>query len=485
MITLLGFAPDADPTTPGVFVDCSNIVPTDTGFAAARSAVAVGVDALLAPSRGAVVVNKLDGTRRVFAGTQTRLYELASTAWVERSKAGGYTGSIESRWSFAQFGDTTIASNLADAMQASTTGAFADIAGAPRAKIVVSASNNFVIAFNTNEGLYGPSPDRWWCCAQNDQTNWTPSVATGATTGRLVAVGGPINAARTLGDYVVAYKGRGIFLGSFVGSPVQWQWNQIPGADAGAVGPEAVCDVGVAHFIVGEDDFWMFDGTRPVPVGTDAVRKWFALDCSGTFRYRTKVSFDRQQGLVYIDYPSKGSTGACDSRLVFYAGKKPSWGRANTVSQAPLNFIAPGVTIDGLDAYASTIDGLPDVPPDSPYWLAGGRMAAYFDASNTLVSNSGVAGVSSFTTGDLGEDDAVTMLDEVRLRFTKRPASAVATGFFKFNEGDDLQPGATCSINDGKFDLMQSGRWHRVRFDMVGDHTETAMKAKPVFVGGR
>jgi hypothetical protein len=68
----------------------------------------------------------------------------------------------------------------------------------------------------------------------------------------------------TLGDYVVAYKQRAIFVGVFVGTPVVWQWNLIPGGEAGAVGQEAVCDIGGAHFIVSNDNFWLFDGTRPV-----------------------------------------------------------------------------------------------------------------------------------------------------------------------------------------------------------------------------
>lgn len=484
MIPLAGFAPDIDPTTPGIFTDCVNIVPSEAGFAGALSPAPVGAAALAAPCVGAAAVSKLDATRRVIAGTQTALYELVSGAWAERSKPGGYVGSTESRWSICQFGDTTIASNLVDPMQSSSTGNFDDVPNAPKAKIVVSASNNFVLAFNTNEGTYGASPDRWWNCAQNDQTSWAPNVSTLANTGRLVAVSGPINAALPLGDYVIAYKGKAIFLGTFVGSPVVWQWNLVPGSEAGAVGPEAVCDIGIAHFAVGEDGFWVFDGTRPTPVGQEVVRKWFNRNCSSLYRYKTKASFDKQLDLVYIDYPSLNSQGECDARLAFHVGKK-QWGRVAVTCQAPLNFVSPGVTIDGLDAYAASIDGLPNIPVDSPYWQAGGRMSAYFDATNLLVSSSGNTGASSIVTGDLGDDDVVSMLDVVRVRFTKRPETATATGLFKFNEGDELTAGATGPMNDGKFDLRQSGRFHRVRLDFTGSHSETAIGAKPRMVGQR
>jgi hypothetical protein len=483
MTPIEGFSPDSDRTSPGILTDCSNCIPYEAGFKGAPTAVATTAAALAAECRGAVVSTKLDGTRRIFAGTQTKLYELNGTSWTDRS-AGSYTGSSESRWSFCQFGDTTVASNLTDAMQSSASGAFAAIAGAPKAKVVVSASNNFVLAFNTNDATYGASQDRWWCCAQSDQTNWTPAVSTLATTGRLVAVEGAVQAGLTLGDYVVAYKQRAIFVGVFVGSPVVWQWNLIPGGEAGAVGQEAVCDIGGAHFIVSNDNFWLFDGTRPVPIGTGVVRQWFLDNSNPVYRYRTKAIYDKQNNLVRINYPSLNSTGTCDATLVYHVLKK-QWGRNDVTVEAPLNYISPGVTIDGMDGYASTIDTLPNIPVDSQYWLSGGQVPAYFNSSHQLVTLNGATASSSFTTGDMGDDDAVTMIDRARIRFQSSPTTASATGFYKMNEGDSLTTGPTNSVNDGKFDLRQSGRFHRVRFDFTGDHKEYAFDAKPIKVGMR
>lgn len=483
MTPIAGFAPDADRTTPGIFTDCSNVVPYEGGFRGATTPVATAAAALADEVRGSVVATKLDGSRRIFAGTQTKLYELTAATWTDQS-AGSYTGSSESRWSFCQFGDTTVATNLSDDMQSSASGAFAAIASAPKAKIVVSASNNFVLAFNTNDGTYGQSPDRWWCCAQSDQTDWTPAVSTLANTGRLVAVEGAIQAALPLGDYVVAYKARGIFVGSFAGSPVVWQWNLVPGGEVGAVGMEAVCDIGGAHFIVSNDNFWLFDGTRPTPIGTGVVRQWFLDNSSPIYRYRTKVIYDKQHGLVRVFFASLNSTGACDMTLVYHVVKK-QWGRNDLSIEAPLNYIAPAITIDGLDAYASTIDTLPNIPLDSQFWLSGGQVPAYFNSAHQLVSLSGGTAASSFTTGDMGDDDAVTMLERARIRFERSPTTATATGFYKMNEGDALIAGPTNAINDGKFDLRQSGRFHRIRFDFTGDHKEYAFDAKPIPVGRR
>jgi hypothetical protein len=480
MTPLIGFAPDADPTTPGIFTDCAHVIPYEAGFAGAPTPVAVNAPALSSEARGAAVATKLDGTRRIFAGTQTGLFELVSGAWTSR---GTYTGSTESRWSFAQFGDTTIASNLADAMQSSSTGSFAAIATAPKAKVVVSANNNFVLAFNTNDGTYGASPDRWWCCAQNNQTDWTPNVSTQATTGRLIGVEGAIQAAKPLGDYVVAYKQRGVFLGQYAGPPVVWQWALVPGGECGAVGPEAVCDIGGAHFIVGDDNFWLFDGTRPIPIGTGVVRKWFLDNSNPLYRYKTQASYDKQRGIVRVAFPSTAST-ALDSGLIYHVGTK-RWGVDDVAIQAQINFITPSLTIDGLASYGATIDTLPNIPLDSQYWLSGGQVGAFFNTANRLVALTGATADSSFTTGDLGDDDAVAMLERFRVRFLSRPTTATATGFYKMNEGDPLTAGPTNAINDGKFDLRQSGRFHRVRVDMTGDHRMSAYQGRPISAGQR
>ena len=151
MTPLMGFAPDVESTTPGVLVDCAQLIPFESGMEAAPGlTVPTGVGALAAECRGAAVITKLDGTRRVMAGTATALYELVSTTWTDRS-AATYTGSGDTRWSFTQFGDATIAANRTDTIQRTTSGSFAAISGAPKAKIVFTVGS-FVMALNVNDG---------------------------------------------------------------------------------------------------------------------------------------------------------------------------------------------------------------------------------------------------------------------------------------------------------------------------------------------
>jgi hypothetical protein len=305
-------------------------------MAGGPSAVAPsGVPALAAACQGAAVITKLDGTRRLFAGTQTAIYELIGTSWTDQTRVSAYTGGVESAWSIAQFGDATIMANRADAMQRSVTGAFADIATAPKAAIVFSVGA-FVMAMNVNDGA--EKADGWHCCAANNDTLWTTSIATQATSGRLVSSPGPITAGGRMGDMAIAYKKNAIYVGQYVGSPVVWDFAQVPGGSAGCVGLRAWCDLDGMHFLVGDDNFWTFDGGRPTPLADGVLRNWFATNCSAQYKYKTQCAYDKTSGLVWVMYPStNGST--LDSALVYHVQSK-RWGRANIAVQCSLEYVA-------------------------------------------------------------------------------------------------------------------------------------------------
>jgi hypothetical protein len=77
------------------------------------------------------------------------------------------------------------------------------------------------------------------------------------------------------------------------------------------------------------------------------------------------------------------------------------------------------------------------------------------------------------------------MIDRFRVRFQQSPTSATATGYHKMNEGDALIAGPSNAINDGKFDIRQSGRFHRFSVSMTGNLKISGYDAKFVRVGER
>lgn len=481
MIPIIGFAPDADPATPGLLTDCENLVPYLNGMQAAPTPTTpASTPALASACQGAAVVSKLDNTRRIIAGAQTKIYELSAGAWSDVSRVAVYNGGAESRWSITQFGDATIMANRADVIQRSTSGAFADIATAPKAAIVFSVGSQ-VMALNTNDGA--EKPDGWHCSALFDDTSWTPAISTQANSGRLVSTAGPITAGAKLGEYAVAYKNRSMYLGQYVGSPVVWDWAQVPGGNAGCVGKDALCDVNGIHFFVGEDNFWLFDGTRPQPIGDGAVRFWFLENSNPAYRYKTICTFDRITNLVWVFYCGSGSTVPNHALVYHVLAKK--WGRSNQTIEAALDYVSAGVTIDGLTAYSATIDGLPDVGFDSQFWLAGGRSLSIFNTSHQLQSMTGTPGASSLTTGDAGSDDNVLQLQQIRARYATAPTTASVQTYYKANSGEAYAEGPTGTMNDGKFDALKVARWHKAKLNFTGAVKVTHMQAKYKPVGTR
>lgn len=124
---LKGFAPDLDPSTPGIFQACTNVIPTLIGFKSAASPVNAGLAALPAPVVGSALISRLDGTDRQFSGTTSRVYENVNGTWVDQSKSGGYSLGTSSQWRFAAFGNETLAVNGTDVLQAALDGAFTNV----------------------------------------------------------------------------------------------------------------------------------------------------------------------------------------------------------------------------------------------------------------------------------------------------------------------------------------------------------------------
>ena len=210
-------------------------------------------------------------------------------------------------------------------------------------------------------------------------------------------------------------------------------------------------------------------------MGDDQIRQWFFDNASPQYLYKTKCTFDRQTNRVYIFFASNAST-TCDFALVYHV-KSGQWGRANNGVQAALNYVSGGVTFDTFNVAGATFDTLTSVSYDSQYWLAGGFALSVFDSTNQLRSLTGTPAASSFTTGDAGDDEAVTLLKQVRLRYAagRAPTTATAAVFRKKNSGDVLTTGATGTLSDGKFDVMQAARWHRARFSFTGPVRVIAM----------
>ena len=87
---------------------------------------------------------------------------------------------------------------------------------------------------------------------------------------------------------------------------------------------------------------------------------------------------------------------------------------------------------------------------------------------------------SSFTTGDVGDDERVSLLHQIRLRYAQgyKPDTAAVRLYYKMDSGDDVTIGITGEALDGKFDVLQTARWHRAKFNFTGAVRVTGIDAK-------
>lgn len=486
MMTLKGFAPDLPQTAEGVMTECVNLIPTETGFRAAQKLVPANANNKISDDKviGAALASRLDNLTRFFAGTGSQLLELKGSDWVDQTRESGpYASGAENRWRFVQFGNDTVAANQLDVMQYSRNDKFMDIPGAPKAKLIESVSG-FVMAFGIVDEIEGDMPDMWWCSALYNHLDWTPDVATNSANGRLIDSPGEIRAAKKLGNSIVAYKEKSMYLGHFVGPPVIWQWQQIPG-EIGALSHEAVVSIDTAHLFIGSDDFWVFDGSRPVSIGAP-IRNWFFENASPQYLHTAQGYYDRKNGLVYWHFANKNSDGGLNDCLV-YNVKTHAWGRVLRTINAVVEHKSSGVTYDQLGDLYETYDDFTDISYKSPRWFSDGSSMAIIDQNNRLMLADGGGANSSFSTGIIGNDAYYSTLKRVRPHFSVYPKTGVMRTSHGATSGAPLRDGGDSGapLRDGKFDTLKSARWHKLRFDFTGDMEISALDVDLVRNGYR
>ena len=473
---IAGFVPDADPTTPGIMVACDGYIPTTKGMRSAYEPVSVGYGVLNAACKGAVLAKLVDGSVRIFAGTAANLYEVATGAWAERSKsANAYSTSI-GRWRFGQVGNVTLATNWYDPIQVSNlSGVFADLAASPKAKYLVttkSTAGEFVMLGATDDSAVtisgGPNSEdqnRVWWSGLGNYTTWAPSLATEAGTLQLLDTPGPITGLKSLGDYVVAFKAKSMYLGTYQGNQIQWGFRCVSD-DIGTVANESIVSNGLALFFVGQDSFYRFAGDLPVDIGV-GIKEWFFADLDSENTSLICSLYDRFRDLIYWFYPSTATGGGVLDKWVCYHIATGRWGAGTNTIEAAMESIAASKTWDDLWT-GLTFDTIPDTIYDSAYFAVGKNFPAVFDATHDMCSLSGGGGTNSFTTGYVGDDIGLGRLRRVVPRWQQLPASATCVHTYGNILGDTFTDKAAVSMSQGRFDLMQSARWHKLTISTTG-----------------
>lgn len=465
---MLSFAPDLPLTTPELLTEVS-AVPTARGYKSPPIGVTTDTSPLADPSQGAGLLARLDDTQRTLAGTDDTLWELITGTWTDVSRGGGYTAGT-ARWRYAQFGNTSLAINKATQLQFSSSGAFANSTAAPKAAFM-DANQGFVVLGNCDDtsvsGLttgFGDQPHRWWTSALfSPTTTWQPDVATQATSGLLVDTEGPITGMRHLGAQMIAFKAKSMYVGDFVGPPVVLRFS-LAADDVGCASHDAVVAANYSLYFPGDDDFYVFDGSRPQRIGA-GIREWFFARLNRTYISTIQALHDRLAKLIFWFYPT---TSAALDAVVAYHYPTGRWGAFDLTVTDVLRAITSAITYNDLGAMFATYDDLPDIAYDSPFWVANSPVLAYFDDADTLQELSGISTSMSMQTGWIGAEEIVSLCTRVRPKFAAKPSGGSITHSHVMDLAGTVETEAASDINGDRFDTLAQGRYHRFATSFVG-----------------
>jgi hypothetical protein len=327
-----------------------NVLPQTDGYGPMRD-VSAFTSALAAQCRGAFMARRSDGTIRIYAGTETKLYQLDNTTltWTDVSAGGGSYSALDSdaNWHFAQFNNSVIATQGNVVVQsvdctASSGTAFAALGGSPPQAAYVTTINRFLVL----SGLES-NPNRVHWSGLNAITTWTSGT--------------------TYSDYQDLPDGgnvKGVVGGEFgiivqddtlrrmvfsPGSDIVFQIDRIA-KDLGAISADSICDTGGTIYFLSARGFVKVgpDGSE-VPIGYEKVDATFFDDADlGKPNYIQGVSNPETQEIIWTYRQANTLTSGFNKALVFNDALG-RWSPLEIEGEYMVKLGQPAVTLEGLN----------------------------------------------------------------------------------------------------------------------------------------
>ena len=478
-ITFGEWLPD-QPSVTGALVKANNVFSKAIGYGAIPSAVDYSQDA--SEDLNSVVAGRNpDGTTAIFAGSTTNLYKLNATDMTLDDVSGAtYATPVNQRWRFTQFGHRLIAANGASRLQGWLLGvstAWADLASdAPRARYVTVVRDFVVSGYNSDSGF----SFRVQWSALNDETSWTPSATTQADFQDIPDGGSVVGV--TGGEFGLVFMDRSIHRMSYVGSPLVFQFDNIS-RNLGCYEANSIIQYQGVSFFLSDDGFYACDGQNIIPIGNEKVNRYFYNDVDEVFLPNMSAAIDPFRNLVIWAYSSKGKGGNVD-KLLIYNFETKKWSSGTTDVDRVADASTPSVTLEGLDAFSTSIDAL-GTSLDSRQWV-GGKMMFAGVRNAKIVTFTGANSTATIQTGDLSAENRKTAVTLVQPIVDNGSASVAISSRNLLSELVTFgTPSAADSEN--RVSIRSMGRYHQLEFTPSGDNWKTAIGADVELVpmGGR
>lgn len=469
------WTPD-QPTLDNTALIARNVIPADRSYRPFPQLAAFSTS-LSARAIGAISVRNAAGTVYNYVGESANIRQLVGNSWsAVTSLSGSYTTADSDFWEFVQWGQTVIGCNgHTDQMQTITLGAanFSGLAGSPPKAKHLTVVRDFVVAGNVSDSALSITRVRW--PAFNNPTSWTVDTATLADYQDLPTEAGEIR--RLVGgqEYGLVFQERAITRITFVGSPYIFRFDQVQ-AQLGLYAPQALCQYQNLVFFLAEDGFYSFDGAQLQPIGRGRVDRYFLSTLDTLYVGRIVAVADPINRIAVWAYPATGSSGML-TRLLLYSWAYDRWAEVTGIS---LDYVwralTTGVTLDGLDAYFSSLDEVtPDL--DDRYWQ-GGNVVLAGVSNRRLQYFNGAAMSATLDTGEFAPFRARNGIGYVTQARPLVEASATVPLRLSISQRNRLDTAATWTtpvapVSSGECMVRATGRYLRARLELSASATWT------------
>jgi hypothetical protein len=505
--------PDYEPKSPGL-VTASGVLAHDGKYVPFNMLIDVtsGSSAVVTGTpRNVWKHTEEDGaTNRNFVGTTTQVFRESGGGFTDITNTTDYASSYAigtNVWDFAQYKDTLyLCAGHSDGSTLPLLQYLTDISSdnelddhddvstgtAPQPKSV-AIYNDSLFCFNTKEGgtVYPRRLRRTKKGDLNTADSWTDDVDTGAGYEDLDAWGEVGIAIRTVGDYLVAFTSNSVFNVFKIGAPIWYQSQRIFEGDS-AISIHSIARIDNNRLIfLGNNDVYMTDGVSVKAL--DAPIKTSILQSIGqTEKYLVTHLIDRSKKIVWWAIPTIGSI---PNDILCY-----NW-QENRFTRAPMSVFCIGNiftstnTIDGLNNFASTIDGLTADAIDSTLYnggedsllgaIASGNGDTWTSKALNQFGGENLEGV--IRTGEIDFDDNAIVTKTRPI--IENPNAGVNVRLHCRNDDGDGYTTKTYSLrNDGTTDARANGRYMQVELTTLANTTNEGMRGIKLDVkrtGGR
>jgi hypothetical protein len=464
------WAPDkADIGNPGETV-AQNVFPKSGGGYAPVPDLVEFSNALGARCQGAFAAKDSAAGVYNFAGDASKLYLLSDSSYSDVSKTAGYTTATDESWRFCQFGQKVYATNFNSTIQSFTLGTssiFQDITGgAPKARHIATIDPGFVMVGNTNDSVDGAVPNRVWWSAFGDPDTW-PTIGSALaqedqsdfndlpTGGWVQAVLGAVGGASAA---IICESA--VYRVDYEGPPAVFRFTCVD-RSRGTPAPNSVINIGNFAAFLGDEDFYLFDGTQCIPIGDGRLAKTFYANLNQNYFDRVYGSVDPINKMLLWAYPSTSSqTGVADT-IIAYNWSEKRWSTVSINLEFLYRGLSTSQTLEGLDSLGFTLDTLP-FSLDSRAWTGGSIVLSAFTSNHKLGLFTGSNLEATLVTGEFENDGNFLYVQGVR-PIVDGGTPTVSIGTRNTPQGSVSYTTATTPGDDGICPQHISARYARAK----------------------